>query len=180
MKQTTYELTGEWANLDKALSDAEDEAAAALAEGRPVEEGYAEAIAEALEGIKGDVIYNVTGLIRLFRNAADMEASIKREEDRLAARRKAAQARQQRLRSYLTGIVELSPGHKVKTTIGTVTVSKGKPSVVIDDLFLLPPGTYTIPTEIIPDKRKIKELIEDGNEVPGAHIQIGDPILVIR
>ena len=180
MKQTTYELTGEWANLDKALSDAEDEAAAALAEGRPVEEGYAEAIAEALEGIKGDVIYNVTGLIRLFRNAADMETSIKREEDRLAARRKAAQARQQRLRSYLAGIVELSPGRKVKTTIGTVTVQRGHASVVIDDIDLLPPGTYDIPVEIIPNKRVIKELIEDGNIVPGAHIQVGDPILVIR
>jgi hypothetical protein len=180
MKQTTYELVGEWANLDNALNDAEDDAAAAIAEGRPREDGLIEALEQAVAQLSGDAVYNVTGLIRLVRNAADMEASIKREEERLAARRKTAQARQLRLRSYLAMIVGVAPGRKIKTTIGTVTITNGKPSVVIDDVMLLPPGTYTIPTEIIPDKRAIKELIEAGNDVPGAHIEIGEPVLVLR
>lgn len=180
MKQTTYELVGDWAFLDNALSEAEDEAASALIEGRPIDMSYSLALAEALNEIRGDAIDKVTGVIRLLKNSTDMESSIKREEDRLHLRRKAAQARQQRLRAFLVMIVELTPDKKVKTAIGTATISKGKPSVVIDDVNLLPPGTYNIPVEIIPDKKMIKELIDAGNEVPGAHIQIGDPILVIR
>ena len=67
-----------------------------------------------------------------------------------------------------------------KTERNTLTVRKGSPLVVIDDESLLPDELVNVKTIVTPDKLKIKEAIEAGDNVKGAHIEIGESSLQVR
>ncbi|EOH3237522.1 siphovirus Gp157 family protein, partial [Morganella morganii] len=53
-------------------------------------------------------------------------------------------------------------------------------SVVIDDESLIPDSLVDVQTIVSPDKKAIKEALENGIAVPGAHIEIGERSLMVR
>lgn len=62
----------------------------------------------------------------------------------------------------------------------TFTAAKGRASVVIDDESLIPDSLVDVQTIVSPDKKAIKEALENGIAVPGAHIEIGERSLMVR
>ncbi|MNT36671.1 hypothetical protein D3C72_1727710 [compost metagenome] len=52
--------------------------------------------------------------------------------------------------------------------------------MVIENADLLPDELVTVQTLVTPDKKAIKEAIENGVEVKGAHIEIGERSLQVR
>jgi len=89
------------------------------------------------------------------------------------------------LSKYVLSSLEFT-GRKVKTSLVTVWAQNSPPSVVVDDLAALPDffktATVKAPLERIPEslreiatvepsKTAIKEAIDNGEEVPGAHFE---------
>jgi hypothetical protein len=66
--------------------------------------------------------------------------------------------------------------HKVKLPIATLSIIAGRPGVVIDDVRALPQGF----TRLEPVKSAIKQSIENGENVPGAHLEAGPDTVSIR
>ena len=67
-----------------------------------------------------------------------------------------------------------------KTERNTLTVRKGSVSVVIDNVDQLPDELVDVATVVAPDKKKIKEAIEAGEDIKGAHLEIGAESLQVR
>jgi hypothetical protein len=66
--------------------------------------------------------------------------------------------------------------HKVKLPVATLSILAGRPGVVIDDVAALPQGF----TRLEPVKSAIKQSIENGEDVPGAHLEAGPDTVSIR
>lgn len=64
--------------------------------------------------------------------------------------------------------------------MGTVSVSAGRESVNVFDASQLPQGYVTIKTTETPDKKAIMASLKNGEAIPGAEIQVGEPTLTIR
>ena len=107
------------------------------------------------------------------KNLAYDVKTIKAEEETLQKRRKAAEAKMERLKGFLMGALVREDGtaEKFKTARAVVTVCKNNPSTVIDDEALLPAEFWREKIERSPDKTQIKEVLARGIEVPGAHLE---------
>lgn len=51
---------------------------------------------------------------------------------------------------------------------------------MIDNVDLLPDELVDVATVVAPDKKKIKEAIEAGEDIKGAHLEIGAESLQVR
>lgn len=60
----------------------------------------------------------------------------------------------------------------------TISLQNGRETVSITDIDALPQGTFSL--ERKPDKAAIKAQIDAGEDVPGAAVVHGDPILTVR
>ena len=68
-------------------------------------------------------------------------------------------------------------GEKFKTERCSVSYKKSS-SVVIDDLHMLPPDVWKDLSESWISKTKIKEIIDSGKEIKGAHIEEKQSIII--
>ena len=106
----------------------------------------------------------------------------KRIEEAARARRKARENTIDRLRKYLAGAMQLANTKSIKRNDGLFSISlvDGRESVEIDDQNKIPMDLCEIVEVIKPLKDKIAERIAAGHEVPGAHIERGEPYVTIR
>ncbi|MCZ2111935.1 MAG: siphovirus Gp157 family protein [Dehalococcoidia bacterium] len=108
---------------------------------------------------------------------AEAEA-LKTEEARLAKRRKALENRADSVRGYLLAQLVAAGIDKLKTKLFGITVNKPRKSVVVGDLEMLPPEFVRTKKEA--DKVAIKKVLEEGGQVPGAHLEDGQPSLTVK
>lgn len=101
------------------------------------------------------------------KNLTAEAKAIKEEQDALAARRKAIEAKGDRLLRYLSGYLN---GAKFETAKVKVSWRKSE-SVQIDDISAIPEEylKYAAPTA---NKTDIKAAIKAGKEIPGAQIVV--------
>lgn len=106
----------------------------------------------------------------------------KRIEEAARARRKARENTIDRLRKYLAGAMQLANIKSIKRNDGLFSISlvDGRESVEIDDQNKIPMDLCEIVEVIKPLKDKIQERIAAGQQVPGAHIERGEPYVMIR
>lgn len=95
---------------------------------------------------------------------------------KLSQRKQRAERKSEAMRGLAMDLMVAARKHKVKLAIATLSLSAGRPGVVIDDLTALPQGF----TKIEPSKSAIKAAIEKGEEVPGAHLEAGPDTITIR
>ena len=130
-----------------------------------------EVITDTLEGEAAALDDKVVAVAMVIRNLDATAAAIKEAEASMAARRKAVENRASQLRDYLLHNMLAAERPKVSSPYLTVTVRENAPSVVIDDMSLLPPELVRTrpapPPE--PDKVAIAAAFRDGLDVPGAH-----------
>lgn len=149
-----YELTQNYLNLLELLENPD------------VPKEVVEAALEEVEGSFDDKAENIVKLIKSIE--ADVKG-YKEEETRLSTRRKTLENKVKGLKDYLEGSMITLDKKDIKGKIFTLEIKKNPPSVIIDDFNVLPMEYKKI--EEKEDKKKIKESIDNGIEVPGARIE---------
>jgi hypothetical protein len=149
-----YELTQNYLNLLELLENPD------------VPKEVVEAALEEVEGSFDDKAENIVKLIKSIE--ADVKG-YKEEETRLSTRRKTLENKVKGLKDYLEGSMIALDKKDIKGKIFTLAIKKNPPSIIIDDFNILPMEYKKI--EEKEDKKKIKESIDNGIEVPGARIE---------
>lgn len=137
-----------------------------------------EAIRDTLEG-EIDIDRLMARLIADYREReAEMTAN-----DALAKlyaeRKKAAEEAASKRKGLLLHALDLLGQAKWKTAIGTVSRVEGREKAEIDDKALVP-DDFLIPQDPKIDAKALLKALQDGDEVPGAHLGRGDPFVMIR
>lgn len=161
-----YEIANEYLALMQAIDDGE------------IPE---EAIADTLEAITGEIEFKADNIACLLKNIdADIKA-IKAEEDRLAERRKAKEKAYDRLKQYLSDVLQSTGINKVETARNNISFRKSE-AVEIDESFIAWATIhrddllkFSKPTA---DKTAIKKALKDGSEIVGAKLVVNQNIQV--
>ena len=160
-----YELTGELAQLEKL---------------DPENENMAEAIAETFNALTAEFNDKAVAIVKVAKNAdADIDA-LDAEIKRLQARKKTIQNFQNGLREYLRSNMEASGISKIECPLFSITLRKPSKVVVIDDEEQIPVDYKEIKTVVKTDKRRLLADLKDGEDIPGAHIELSKPALIIK
>lgn len=134
-----------------------------------------EVVADTLEGLSGNLEVKATNVAMFVRNLESMAEQIKAAEGAMAARRKAIEARAERVRDYLLTNMQRTGISKIECPYFKLAVRENPPSVVIDDPSAIPAEfmRQPEPPPPSPDKTAIKAAITAGNDVAGARLVRG-------
>lgn len=121
---------------------------------------------EALEGSFKDKAISVAGF---FQNIDAEIDAMKAAEKRMAERRKAKENQVSWMKSYLLSNMIMTGINKIECPEFKISLAKLPPSVVIDDIELIPAEFMRYKTEVMPDKTAIKS----AGGCLGAHISSG-------
>jgi hypothetical protein len=129
-------------------------------------------VKNAIQGIyESDVPAAVAdGIEYIKKQTAFLEAIDKRMEELKALK----QSRKNRLERVRRGYCEFLVAvgkKKIETPCGNMTVSAPTVSTVIDSIDDLPDAYKRTTVKIEPDKASIKQAIQGGHSVPGAHLE---------
>lgn len=129
---------------------------------------------EKLEALEIEREKKIEGVI-LWRKDLMAEAeAVKNEARNLSNRARALDNKAEQLKSYIDYILH---GEKFKTERCSVSYRKST-GVVIDNLSLLPVEVWKEISEDWVSKTKIKEFIEAGQDIEGAHIEEKQSIII--
>lgn len=121
---------------------------------------------ETLEILRQD---KLEGIALYIKNLTALADDIKAEEKSLAERRKAAEAKAERLSAYLADDLTSHGEKKLETAKCAVTMRKSE-AVIVDESLL--DMTWFKPTTTYkPMLAEIKKAIKSGETVDGAHIE---------
>jgi len=113
---------------------------------------------------------SIEKLIKLIKHLEFFIESCKKEEQRIKERRQGAENKIENIKKYLTPFVK----EKGKFDVGTFTLSNlvSKSVILSDTEFDFEENKdYIIQKiELKPDKKKIKEALENGNNIKGAYL----------
>lgn len=136
-----------------------------------------DAVDQALLAIVGNQIEIKSEMIcKLVKSVEATAEAFKAEEKRISERRKALEAKADRIRQYMKDALLSAGIDKVDAGTFTVRVGLSQGSLQIDDQAKLPPKYLKIIYE--PDKAAIKAAIKAGESVPGAHIEAGTTLTI--
>ncbi|WP_313397087.1 siphovirus Gp157 family protein [Stutzerimonas nitrititolerans] len=132
-----------------------------------------EVVRDTLEALKGGLVQKGQAVAAFALNLGAEIDAIKAVEKRISDRRKALEARAQRMRDYLKTNMEKAGIIEIKAIDGSFTakLAKGRPSVVVDDESLIPDDSEFVRWKKEVNKTAIADAIKAGQEVPGAHIE---------
>ena len=151
---------------------------AALAE--TADEDLAVALRDTMEGIEGEFQEKGKAIAMITLNIdGDLEA-IQSQIDRLTERKRIINNRKEGLKEYLRTNMDAAGIAKITHPLFTITCGKGKPIVVIDDEKAIPDDFVNVKVTSAPDKAAIAKALKDGQEVPGAHSEIGKSSISIK
>lgn len=137
------------------------------------------------EALREDMIAGETNATRLIeraleqqREAETMAGSIKAREIDIAARRSRYERKSEAMRSLIKSIMRAAQLDKIALTEASLSLTKARQTVGIEDLDQLPQGYFKTTRQA--DKAAIKSAFDRGEEIPGAFIVTGDMGLMIR
>lgn len=132
-------------------------------------------VRDTLESISGDLEAKAVNVAQFIRNLEASAEQIKAAEKSMADRRKAMEKRADDVRQYLLDNMLMAGISKVECPYFKLAVRDNPPAVVINEPGLIPSAYMTdpAPPPPAPDKTLIKKAIQDGFEVPGAHLTRG-------
>lgn len=133
-----------------------------------------EALADTLEAIKGDVEVKADNIACMLKNISAECEAIRAEEIKLAERRKSKEKAYDRLKQYLSDILQRMDISKVETARNKITFRKSESVELNEEAFITwAMGnrddllTYKAPTA---NKTEIKRALKDGAEIVGAQL----------
>lgn len=98
-------------------------------------------------------------------------ATIKAEEARLAARRKAIENKVNRIKVRMQEGMEVLDKKQIKTALHTFNIQNNPPVVVLDCEVLDLPKEFIRYSEPVADKKNIMAILKTGTDFPFAHLE---------
>lgn len=129
---------------------------------------------EKLEALEIEREKKIEGVILWRKDLLAEAEAVKNEARNLSNRARALDNKAEQLKSYIDYILH---GEKFKTERCSVSYRKTS-SVVIDNLSLLPVEVWKDISEDWVSKSKIKDFIEAGQDIKGAHIEEKQNIII--
>jgi len=120
----------------------------------------------------------VRRILRIRTDAAAMADAIKAIKQDNAERQARFERKADGATALLKSLLLAADVDKIVLPEATVSVTKPRATVEITDENALPQGTYAL--KRVPDKAAIKRLLEQGEEIPGATLALGDEGLAVR
>lgn len=130
-------------------------------------------VRDTLEGMRGEMQEKCTSVAAFIRNTESLAAQIKQAEEAMATRRKALEKRAESIREYLLTNMQRTGINKIESPWFKIAIQKNPASVVIDDPIMLDSRflRQPEPPPPAPDKKAIKEALQAGEVVEGAHLE---------
>lgn len=161
-----YELTGQFRELSALAENADEDMAVAVRD-----------TMGAIEAEFKDKALAVSHIILNFE--ADVSA-LDAEIDRLQERKRLVTNRQGQIKDYLRENMQAAEITKISCPLFTITLAKGRETVVVDDESALPDDLVTVKTDVKPDKAAIAAKLKAGHEVPGARLERSQSTIRIK
>jgi predicted nuclease with TOPRIM domain len=133
-------------------------------------------LADTLESIEEAIDAKVENIAKVIKTMDAEAKALKEEEQRLAARRKALEARMDGLKQYALSTLEQAGLKTVKGKLLTVGIRNNRPSVVVDETEL--PQEFLIPQPPKADKQRLYELLKEGQVIPGARLEASQSLSI--
>lgn len=133
-------------------------------------EGDKENYEFVMKFLKEELQSKSSNIIKYIRNISLEVEVLSQEEDRLEKLRKQKEKKVNSLKKYLADILLNLDKNKVETELGNLGLRKSV-SVAIDNLDLIPKKYVQKKIELIPDKRTLSELLKQGKNVKGVHLE---------
>jgi hypothetical protein len=137
------------------------------------------------ESLRADTIEGQTEALRIIERAlaerqdAEMLAgAVKAREEELYARRGRFERKAEAMKTLIKSIMRAAHLEKVTLTEASLSLTKGRQTVGIEDLDALPQGYFKTIRQA--DKAAIKASFDAGEPVPGAILVTGEAGLSIR
>lgn len=150
---TLYELTGIYQDIYQMDMDDETKA-------------------DTLEAIdwQEDFVNKVEGYVKVVKNKEADIAARKAEIERLTKLNKSDEKTIDYLKTTVKEAMERTGNERVQTALFKVSVANTKASVIVDEDKL--PAVYKIEKlTVSPDKKRLYDLLKEGQEIPGAVLQ---------
>lgn len=142
-----------------------------LVELADTEELPVEVVRDTLEGIEGAIEVKATNIAKLTRNLDASAQAIREAAKAMLERAERVERRADSIRAYLLWAMQAGEMQKIECPEFKISRRKNPVSVVIDEWHELP-DIFKVhkPSPLVPDKKAIKDAIENGQKVPGAHL----------
>lgn len=132
---------------------------------------------DMLEG-ETDLHSVLSRLVGIERDADSMSKAIAERIRDLQARRTRMDRKKDAMRALMLRIMRAAAVFKANLPEATISVSKGRDSVEVEDVMRLPKWAYAV--ERKPDKKAIMERLAANKNVPGAALVTGEDTVVVR
>lgn len=136
--------------------------------------------ADTLESISGDLEIKATNVAMFVRNLESSADAIKQAEKQMADRRKALEAKAERIKSYLLDNMLRTGISKIDTPYFSLSVRKNPPAVEVLNMDAIPDEYLDIPPMPQPvlNKNRLKDDLKNGVIVEGARLTAGHSLLI--
>lgn len=160
-----YVLAGEYLALSNKLMDSELDP---------------QTIADTLESAAGDLEVKATNVVMFSRNLRASAASIEEAAKQMMERAKALKNKADGIDGYVKDNMQRTGINKIECPYFAISLQKNPPSVIVDDMALIPADYMVTPTlpPPAPDKALIKKAIGEGHTVPGCHLEQGERLVI--
>jgi len=138
----------------------------------------AEMLKTSLQEIEGKFQEKAESICKVIKSIELEAKGIKEEEKRLSDRRKALENNVKNLKEYLDGSMKSAGIKKIKGNIFTLSIQKNPLSVNILDKNSIPSLYKEEIISIKIDKAAIKEILKNGEGVPGARLEQGESLRI--
>lgn len=140
-------------------------------------EEWDDATEEALAQLEMSLEQKADNCAAFIGNLEAFAAAAKTEEERIAARRKAAENRAAQIRDYLFRGMKAVDRTKLEVGTRVISIKKNPPSVTVDEEGIIPARFFTvIPEQYKLDRKAVGEALKKGEDVPGCHLSQGERI----
>lgn len=164
-----YELTGDYAKF------------AEIAQQGDLDDDMQAMLDDALANLADDIEVKLEGYAKVIKNFESDIEGLKKEEDRLAGKRKTLENRVKSMKTAMRDAMIATGKLKVKGDLFSFTVKNNAPSVVMDEQYIENiPEKYLIAQEPKIDRKLLAEdLKTDGAALEGiAHLESSQSILI--
>ena len=164
-----YELTGDYAKF------------AEIAQQGDLDDDMQAMLDDALANLADDIEVKLEGYAKVIKNFESDIEGLKKEEDRLAGKRKTLENRVKSMKTAMRDAMIATGKLKVKGDLFSFTVRNNAPSVVMDEQYIENiPEKYLIPQEPKIDRKLLAEdLKADNAALEGiAHLESSQSILI--
>ena len=136
--------------------------------------------ADTLEGLSGELELKATNVAMFVRNLEASAEAIKAAEKQMAERRKALEAKADRIRQYLLDNMTRTGITKIDCPYFVLSVRKNPPAVEVLNQDMIPDEYFDIPEPPAPtlNKNRLKEDLKAGVIVEGVKLTAGQSLSI--